>query len=421
MFINKLKIIPKCQYLSCDDSCRFLTYSQGFSKGCCHNHAIKIGNLVKFGVEKPFQSKEIQKKIKKTINTKYGVSCIPLSTQFKTTMLKRYNVEHPMKSVEIKNKRIDLNMEKYGVSHPMKTKEIKDKVLQTTYNRYGIKSFILELNEKNMINKERWDDRKFIQNNFIIDGYIDENAIKNYFNCSIENGNILKHFRNLDIPFKCRKFESKYEEAILNCLIEINSEIIIVKNDRELLNGLEIDIYLPEFKLGIEINGIYWHSNKFKKDEYHYLKSTLAQEKKIRLLHIFDIEIKNNLILLKQILRYELQYDAIQADLDNFIIKKSHNTILSDSMNYVVSDINHNEIIHFGLKNDILIIHYSFINLKIMIKFLEKIFAHNHILLNRRFFNLIEYNIYCKFNKITLKPFLDDLYSTDCGYLILKP
>lgn len=37
-----------------------------------------------------------------------------------------------------------------------------------------------------------------------------------------------------------------------------NGEIII--NDREVLDGLELDIYIPEKHLAIEYNGLYWHS-----------------------------------------------------------------------------------------------------------------------------------------------------------------
>jgi hypothetical protein len=43
---------------------------------------------------------------------------------------------------------------------------------------------------------------------------------------------------------------------------------------RERVHGVECDIYIPKFKLGIEIDGSYWHEQKYKEDKikYNYLK-----------------------------------------------------------------------------------------------------------------------------------------------------
>lgn len=57
----------------------------------------------------------------------------------------------------------------------------------------------------------------------------------------------------------------------------------------------EIDIYLPEKQLGIEFNGIYWHSELKKKRNYHQEKMILLQKKGIRLIQIFENEWVNPL------------------------------------------------------------------------------------------------------------------------------
>jgi hypothetical protein len=55
---------------------------------------------------------------------------------------------------------------------------------------------------------------------------------------------------------------------------------------------LELDIYIPEHNFAIEINGNYFHSeiggdkNKY----YHITKSQLCNDKKIKLIHIFEDE-----------------------------------------------------------------------------------------------------------------------------------
>ena len=72
----------------------------------------------------------------------------------------------------------------------------------------------------------------------------------------------------------------------------------IIYNDRKILNGLELDIYIPEKKLAIEINGVYWHSEIYKDKNYHLNKTLKCRELGIKLIHVFDYEwdIKKELI-----------------------------------------------------------------------------------------------------------------------------
>lgn len=59
-------------------------------------------------------------------------------------------------------------------------------------------------------------------------------------------------------------------------------------NNKEILSGLEIDIYLPDYKIGIEYNGDYFHSDLFKKKSFHLKKTKELQDKGIRLIHIWE-------------------------------------------------------------------------------------------------------------------------------------
>lgn len=70
-------------------------------------------------------------------------------------------------------------------------------------------------------------------------------------------------------------------------------ESLGVKVDRhrkDLLNGLEIDIYITDKKIGIEFNGTYWHSEEMKGKTYHLNKTLRAYKKGIHLIHIFEYE-----------------------------------------------------------------------------------------------------------------------------------
>jgi Zn finger protein HypA/HybF involved in hydrogenase expression len=86
---------------------------------------------------------------------------------------------------------------------------------------------------------------------------------------------------------KCYVKSSKKEEEILKLLR--SNGIKCKKSDRTVLNGKEIDILIPDMKLGIEFNGTFWHSfDTMDFHKYHLEKTELANSKQIDLIHIFE-------------------------------------------------------------------------------------------------------------------------------------
>ena len=62
----------------------------------------------------------------------------------------------------------------------------------------------------------------------------------------------------------------------------------MVRGDRETLGGQEIDFLFPTLNIGIEFNGVYFHSEKFKDKNYHYNKFKSSQAAGIRLLQVWE-------------------------------------------------------------------------------------------------------------------------------------
>lgn len=95
---------------------------------------------------------------------------------------------------------------------------------------------------------------------------------------------------------------SSYEIMISDFLDDIG--VYHVKNDRSVLNGKEIDIFIPDKKVGIEINGIYWHQDyDGEKRNYHLKKTEIAETQSVRLLHFTDKEIDENFEMVKNIIK----------------------------------------------------------------------------------------------------------------------
>lgn len=98
---------------------------------------------------------------------------------------------------------------------------------------------------------------------------------------------------------------SSYEEIIANYIEELGYGF--ERNIRmEQLNGLECVVFIPRYNIGIEINGLYWHSDKFKDHNYHAKKKQYAEENGIKLLMFTDHEIQNQLVIVKSIIRNAL-------------------------------------------------------------------------------------------------------------------
>lgn len=65
----------------------------------------------------------------------------------------------------------------------------------------------------------------------------------------------------------------------------------VIENDRKLIAPYELDIVIPDRKLAIEFNGIYFHSIEAGTPlKYHLMKTERCEAKGYRLIHIFEDE-----------------------------------------------------------------------------------------------------------------------------------
>lgn len=77
-------------------------------------------------------------------------------------------------------------------------------------------------------------------------------------------------------------------------------------NNRTILKGKELDIYIPSKRLAIECNGIYWHSTLQKTQLYHYYKWKCCKEQGIQLLTFWEDQIAHKTDIVKSILLAKL-------------------------------------------------------------------------------------------------------------------
>lgn len=98
----------------------------------------------------------------------------------------------------------------------------------------------------------------------------------------------------------CQKCANSNNSKLENELFEfVSSYVYCEKSNRKLLKGKEIDIYIPELKLAIEFNGLYWHSDIFKNKKSHLNKTINCEELGVRLIHVFEDEWVNKKEIVK--------------------------------------------------------------------------------------------------------------------------
>ncbi len=99
-------------------------------------------------------------------------------------------------------------------------------------------------------------------------------------------------------------FTSKIEEEVREYIKSLGQNCF---STRQEISPFEIDAFVPALKLGIEVNGLYWHSEKAGKDKKaHQIKTELCKEKEISLFHIFEDEWINKPDIVKSIITHKL-------------------------------------------------------------------------------------------------------------------
>lgn len=93
-------------------------------------------------------------------------------------------------------------------------------------------------------------------------------------------------------------YRSKGEQEVLEYIQSIYTGEVL-SNSKSVIKG-ELDIYIPEHKLAIEYNGLYWHSTAMQKNtNYHVEKTNACMDKDIQLIHVFEDEWKYNSDIVK--------------------------------------------------------------------------------------------------------------------------
>lgn len=267
LYQNKLRERPKC--LNCCNKVNFIKFYKGYRKFCCRRCSTISSH----------KNQEIKEsRVKNMIDCNNDIET-RLNMTIKSNETKRKFSDE--KKSSINKKREETNILRWGVSNISNNIIIKEKISKKLKE-------VLPISKMNKTIER-------IENMLLFDikEITDDRFILNCKKCSGEFDISRKLFNqrsrfDIDVCLLCNPINStsNFEMNVLD----------YIKNnyDGEIISGYfgykkyEIDIYLPDLKIGFECNGLYWHSEIYKENNYHDNKNKFFNDKNIRIIHIWE-------------------------------------------------------------------------------------------------------------------------------------
>lgn len=303
--LNDVKERPTCE---CGKQLRFHKLDKGFFATCGDTecvHNLRSKNSAEHA--KHIDWELAAARSRETNMKRYGglssfCKSSSLHDKQTKTMKERYGVEHPLQNKELLQKQQRTTIERHGTLDMIHT----DKVSRTMVERYGTMHAMqnVELASRSAANSVIVKNEKLnarikkmnLSKLSYDDGYYS-------FKCNT-CGNTVTHisrpfinFAYLNEKSPCQTcfpeyyFRSEGEKELKGMIEEFLYKGEIKCNAGYL--GASIDIMIPEKKLCIEYNGVYWHSELHKPKNHHVNKKRIVENEKYDLVYIWEDDWKD--------------------------------------------------------------------------------------------------------------------------------
>lgn len=307
-FYHNYDIIKKC---GCGNQCTFKNTKDGYKDYCVNvkckydnrTKKTQLTNLERYGVDNPAKLDITKNKTKQTCLERYGASSnlhknSNALQNVKSGLIKKYGVDSPLKCKEILNKRNQTCADKHGTTNFIQS----DKTKATNITRYGYENAMnnKEIQFRNSISNTKTANAEFTTKLSLYGKEISLYKNSASYTCLTCNNIITstRQFINRRIfisehpctvcnPVNYSRNTSVAEKEIQEFICTLYKGIVKT-NDKTIIPPFEIDITIPELKLGFEFNGVYWHSELYKDNNYHINKTLKANENGYDLIHIWE-------------------------------------------------------------------------------------------------------------------------------------
>jgi hypothetical protein len=269
-FLHNVKSSPGCV---CGSELRFISFNAGYQSFCSISCSCKYGTrnekskqtkLAKYG-DPNYNNTE---KNKTTCLVKYGDPNYNNTEKNKTTCLAKYGISSLLANQSLKEQYM---MNKYGVINSSLLQSVQEKKKQNSLSKRGV---LFQQSHLTLEQVHLFNDIEFLKSHSATDiseitGYSQSHVSKQLIKTGLIDG-----------------FRSYGERDIYNFVKSSYTGDIVV-NCRSAIPPLEIDVFVPDLKFGIEFNGNYYHAGEKNK---HFEKFQRANAVGIRLFQIPEYE-----------------------------------------------------------------------------------------------------------------------------------
>jgi len=320
LFLSGMSSRPTCPV--CSKELKYIDRTEGYRKFC--STKCSAG------------SADVKQQHRKSNSNRTNQDKDLITKKRATTMVQRYGVPHALQHDEFKAKAVDklrqldqdliakkrkkTMLNRYGVENIWELDGIKERIKQTNQEKYGVDW----VQQNPHVRKKRYEtkNQSFYENLtnrvtnatplFTVDQFVGVaeryqwkcNSCSNIFTDHLDNGSIPM----CTVCYPTGKTSSIGEREIVNWLSTDVGVSNLIQNTKDVIFPKELDIWLPDYLLAIEFNGLYWHSEKKISDKnYHRIKHDLCQKHGIRLIQIFSDEWESKQAIVKNRLLHVLK------------------------------------------------------------------------------------------------------------------
>ena len=241
------------------------------------NRSDEDKRLIYEKIEKKKDYKKSRENFEKTMLEKYGVINALQNETIKKSMVEKINNKTDIEKESILSKMKNSNFILYGNEYPIKLDFFKEKSRKTKRIN-SIEFFIKKYDNLKILNVD--------YDNGTVKALCDKHG--EYFIGISAFYHRFREKHNMCVKCNCLGTYTKLENELLDFIKNHYNNEILTHNRKILNKELELDIYLPELKLAFEFNGLYWHSELFKENNYHLNKTEECEKLDIRLIHIYE-------------------------------------------------------------------------------------------------------------------------------------